>query len=324
MTSVKKRNMGRSAVFAAALVALGVAAVPAPEARAFPTMCDQGWRMDTLVEGVGNLENLDSDGAGGFFVTGLVDGYLAHVSADGRFEKLVTGLDSPAGVRVAGRSVYFLTGDDITDPPGTLQRYDLDTGEVTVLLTGLNGPNGLLLLPDGDLLFSNIGIRDTPAGISRYRPSTGEFTRTWSPVPLPNGLALAPDGRSIYASSITLQIFRIPLDAPAAATIVAGVPGLLVVPDDMEATAAGDLFVADHGVGAIYRVDPATGQGCAVVTGLLKASAPVRVPPDGTTSVRIARDGDGWSLYVTGMDGALRRLRPPADIDLTPADPTHR
>lgn len=310
-------------VTAATAAAAWVSAAPA-HAQGFPAMCADGWQATTIVEGVGNLENLDSDGAGGFYVTGIVDGYLAHVSADGTFEKLVTGLQHPAGVRVAGRSVYFLTGDGVTDPPGTLQRYDLDTGAVTVLRTGLNGPNGLLLLPDGDLLISTIGLSRAPTGIARYRPSTGEFTESWSSLPLTNGLALAPDGQSIYAGNLTMRIFRIPLHSPPDAQVVAGPPNLLTVPDDMEATRAGDLYVADHGVGAIYRVDPATGTGCAIITGLIRRPDPVRTVPDGTTSVRIARDGGSWALFVTGMDGALRRLTPPPGIDLTPADTTRR
>lgn len=307
-----------------AIAASGLLTAPAAHARILPPSCADGWQSETLLEGVGNLENLDSDGAGGFYVTGILDGYLAHVSAGGKFEKLVTGLDHPAGVRVAGESVYFLTGDGFAEAPGTLQRYDIGSGAVTVLLTGLNGPNGLLLLPDGDLLFTNIGGRGLPTGISRYRPATGEFTPTWSPVPLSNGLALAPDGRSIYTGNMTLRLFRISLDAPAVAPVVAGLPDFVALPDDMEATRAGDLFVADHLAGAVYRVDPETGAGCSVITGLIKRPDPVRIPPDGATSVRIARDGDSWALYVTSMDGTLRRLRPPADIDLTPADSTRR
>ncbi|MBF6452012.1 SMP-30/gluconolactonase/LRE family protein [Nocardia cyriacigeorgica] len=320
-------GMARARAWAALLavtVAAGLATAGPAHAQPFPAMCGDGWEATTVVEGVGNLENLDSDGAGGFYVTGIVDGFLAHVSADGKFEKLITGLDKPAGVRVVGRSVYFLTGDGINAAPGTLQRYDIDTGASTVLLTGLNGPNGLLLLPDGDLLFSTLGMQRAPTGIARYRPSTGEYTETWSSLPLTNGLALAADGRSIYTDNLTMRIFRIPLDAPNSPTVVAGPPELFALPDDMEATRDGDLFVADHIAGAIYRVDTATGASCAIISGLIKRPDPVRIPPDGTTSVRIARDGDSWSLFITGMDGTLRRLRPPAGIDLTPADATRR
>ncbi|WP_433200878.1 SMP-30/gluconolactonase/LRE family protein [Nocardia sp. CA-107356] len=282
--------------------------------------CADGWDVSTIVGGVGNLENLDTDGVGGFYVTGIVDGYLAHIDAAGEFETLVTGLDHPAGVRVVGRSVYFVTGDGLAEAPGTLRRYDIDTGAVTILLTDLPGPNGLLELPDGDLLFATIEISGPATGISRYRPATGEYTRSWSSLPWTNGLALAPDGTSIYTDNMTMRVFRVPLDDPNNPTVVAGPPNLLALPDDMEATRAGQLFVADHIQGAVYQIDPATGAACTIITGLIKPG-PMRNPPDGATSVRIARDGDGWALYVTSMDGILRRLRPPSGIDLTPADP---
>ncbi|QIS05665.1 hypothetical protein F5X71_28140 [Nocardia brasiliensis] len=309
----------RAVVFAlaAGLLSAVPTATAAPAAPA-SAQCTDGWQATTLVDGVGNLENLDADGAGGYYVTGIVDGFLGHVDSAGRFEKLLTGLDLPAGVRVAGPYVYFLTGDGLTAAPGTLQRYEIATGAVTVLLTGLNGPNGLLLLPDGDLLFSTIGVRGPQTGIGRYRPATGEYTRTWSSLPLTNGLALAPDGRSIYTDNLTMRIFRIPLDAPESPVVIAGIPNLVTLPDDMEATRSGALFVADHAFGAINMMDTRTGTACAIITGLIKPG-PTRNPPDGTTSVRIAPDGDAWALYITAMDGTLRRLRPPADIDLTPA-----
>ncbi|WP_245745991.1 hypothetical protein [Nocardia altamirensis] len=313
-------NRIRAAALTVAVFAGIVATAPMASAEPFPDMCAAGWEATTLVEGVGNLENLDSDGAGGFYVTGIVDGFLAHVDSTGRFEKLVTGLDNPAGVRVAGPYVYFLTGDGLTAGPGTLQRYEIATGAVTVQLTGLNGPNGLLLLPDGDLLFTTIGVNGPLTGIGRYRPSTGEYTKTWSNLPLSNGIALAADGKSIYADNLTARIFRIPLDSPTTQTVVSGVPQVFGLLDDMEATRAGALFVADHVVGAIYQIDTGTGSGCAIITGLIKAG-PMRNPPDGATSVRIAPDGNGWALYVTSMDGTLRRLRPPAGVDLTPATP---
>lgn len=312
-----------SSVVLSGVMAAGLATAGRAGADIFPPMCAQGWSTSVVAEGVGNLENLDSDGAGGFYVTGIADGYLGHVDAEGRLGKLVTGLDKPAGVRVAGPYVYFLTGDGTNAPPGTLQRYEIGTGEVTVLLTGLKGPNGLLLLPDGDLLFTTIGADGPPTGISRYRPSTGEYIETWSDTVFSNGMALAPDGRSIYVTDLAMRVLRIPLDAPYDAAPVIGFPELIALPDDMEATSDDQLYLADHLVGAVYRVDPSTRSACAIATGFLKPG-PMRTPLDGATSVRIARDGNSWALFVTGMDGTLRRLRPPPDVDLTPADTRRR
>src|SRR5690606_37320330 len=97
----------RAALGAMALATAGlVTTTPAAHSQILPISCADGWQSDTVVEGVGNLENLDSDGAGGFYVTGIADGYLGHVSTDGTVEKLVTDLDHPAGVRVAEGAVH--------------------------------------------------------------------------------------------------------------------------------------------------------------------------------------------------------------------------
>ncbi|WP_245663258.1 SMP-30/gluconolactonase/LRE family protein [Nocardia inohanensis] len=273
--------------------------------------------MSTVMSGRGELENLDSDGRGGFYVTTILAGELLHVGADGGVETVAQGFDHPAGVRFDGRYVYFVTGDDFSAAPGQLYRYDTESGELVSLLSGLSMANGLLLLPDGDLLIATSSFTGASQGISRYRPATGEYIKGWAPLTAANGLALSEDGKAVYASSLTMRIQRVPLDNPQAATFVTGVPKVLALPDDMEATRSGLLFFGDHGVGAIYRTDTATGETCSIIDGLIKPSA-TRVPPDGVSSVRIARDGDGWALYATAMDGNLRRLRPPPGIDLTP------
>ncbi|WP_227834211.1 NHL repeat-containing protein [Nocardia macrotermitis] len=81
--------------------------------------------------------------------------------------------------------------------------------------------------------------------------------------------------------------------------------GLALSPDH-RAVCTDDLLT-----GAIYRFDPATGRSCAIVTGLSGGWT-------GPSSVRIAPDGNRWALYVTGFDGTLRRVRPPAGVNLKP------
>src|SRR5690606_36629609 len=118
----RRKRISVTSAVVSGVVAAGVAAAGPAGADVFPPLCADGWTTSVIAEGVGNLENLDSDGAGGFYVTGIAVGYLGHIDAEGRFDKLVTGLDKPAGVRVAGPYVYFLTGDGMDSPPVTLQR----------------------------------------------------------------------------------------------------------------------------------------------------------------------------------------------------------
>ncbi|MFE3289953.1 hypothetical protein [Rhodococcus sp. NPDC059234] len=314
-----------SSACAAAAVAGLIATAPAAHAETAGSShaetdvasCAQGWQADILASGLGGLENLEPDGVGGFYLSGIVKGVLYHVDSSGEVTTLLSGLDNPAGLRLLGDDLYFLTGDGTSfTGTGTLRRYDVTTGAVTTLLTGLVQPNGLLLLPDGDLLISHLSI-PIPVGMSRYRPSTGEFTPHWSNTPYPNGIALTADRTAIYTENdFTSQVLRIPLDAPTAATVVAGVhDGLFPGLDDIVASQAGQLYLAGDTSGSVYSMDPATGTTCTIATGW---QTPSPMPPNGPTSVRIAPDGQGWALYVTSIDGNLRRLRPPPGVDLTP------
>ncbi|MFC9897087.1 hypothetical protein ACFVMC_25660 [Nocardia sp. NPDC127579] len=84
--------------------------------------------------------------------------------------------------------------------------------------------------------------------------------------------------------------------------------------DDFQATRDGKIYAAINFEGTVDRLDPATGARCSLVNGMLTPNY-----PPGPTSVRVAPDGEGLALYVSASDGVLYRLRPPADVDLTPA-----
>ncbi len=298
---------------------------PAGAAQAGVPTCADGWHAEVLAADLGGLENLEYDGRGGFYVSGIVRGEILHVAADGTVTTVRTGLEHPAGLRLIGDDLYFITGDGTTpNGGGTLSRLDVGTDEVTILLPNLVQPNGLLLLPDGDLLISQLSIPWPPVGISRYRPATGEFTLGWSPVPRPNGLALSPDHQAVITEDVlTSQLLRVPLDTPDRPVPIATVnDGLLPALDDLDVTAAGLAFVTGDYSGSVYQVDPATGTWCTLATGWTIPAGPLPArPPIGPTSARLAPDAatGAWSLYVTSIDGTLRRLRPPPTIDLTPS-----
>ena len=65
----------------------------------------------------------------------------------------------------------------------------------------------------------------------------------------------------------------------------------------------GRLYIAANIAGEVIRLNPRTGASCVLASGLHNPSA-----------VKFGR-GPGWSkrsLYVTGFDGAVVRLAPPA------------
>ncbi|MFE6925458.1 hypothetical protein ACFVAV_30900 [Nocardia sp. NPDC057663] len=315
-------------VFAPRIVAAAVTAATTAIVLAFPTPpasaavgpCSVGWQAETLASGLGELENLEPDGAGGLYVTALTPGILYHIDAESAVTTLLTNLDNPAGIRLVGDHLYFLTGDQSSpNGEGTLQRFDVTDRTATTVLTGLVQPNGLLLLPDGDLLITHLTFPTQPIGISRYRTASGEFTPGWAKAQTPNGLALAPDLQTIYIDDmLASKIVRVSLNAPDTASAVGEIrDGLFPGLDDLEATSSGLVFVAGDNSGSVYQFDPITGASCTVAEGWLVPDS-LPIPPRGPTSVRIARDVDGWALYVTCADGALRRLRPPSGVDLTP------
>lgn len=309
------RRIGAAACAVAFLL---VAAVPT--ARATPEATDrtgacQAWQMTTVASGLGALENLEPDGRGGFYLSALNDGRLLHVDDHGTSTTVLSDLDHPAGLRISGNSLYFLTGNNPGTSRGTLQRLDLETGEATTLLSGLPSPNGLLFLPDGDLIFSQLAIPNR--GIDRYSPATGRHTKSWSNTPLPNGLALTPDRTALYTDNSALStILRLPLDKPNTTSTVARLPGLIAGSDDMQATRDGTLYVAGDTSGEVYAVNTDTGRVCTIAKGLSQLS----LPPNGPTSVRVGPGPDGNALYVTAFDGKLRRLKPPAGTDLVPVN----
>ncbi|MEV5831961.1 hypothetical protein [Nocardia sp. NPDC052112] len=308
----------------AAAVTIATAAImsvlPLSPAGAGIGSCSIGWQADTLVSDLGGLENLEPDGAGGFYIAGLSTGVLYRVDAESNVTTVLTKLDNPAGLRLVGDYLYFLTGDQSSpNGTGTLQRLDVTDGAVTTVLNGLVQPNGLLLLPDGDMLITHLTAPTQPIGISRFRPTTGEFIASWANAQTPNGLALTPDLQAIYVDDmLASKIVRIPLSTPDTASVVGEIQdGLFPGLDDLVATRSGSVFVAGDNSGSVYQLDPITSASCTVAAGWLVPDS-LPVPPRGPTSVRIARDGGGWALYATCMDGTLRRLRPPPSVDLTP------
>ncbi|TMS52384.1 SMP-30/gluconolactonase/LRE family protein [Mycobacterium sp. DBP42] len=301
---------------ACAIATLSIAATPTahatPDAIGRSGVC-QAWQTTTVASGLGALENLEPDGRGGFYLSAINDGRLLHVDEHGSSSTVLSGLDHPAGLRLSGNTLYFLTGNNPGSSRGTLQRLDLSTGRATTLLTGLPSPNGLLVLPDGDLIFSQLTI--PPRGIGRYNPTTGRHTKSWSTTPLPNGLALTPDRTGLFTENSALStVLRLPLDQPNATSTVARLPGLIAGSDDMQATRDGTLYVAGDTSGEVYAVNTHTGRVCAIARGLSRLA----LPPNGPTSVRVGPGPNGNALYVTAIDGKLRRLQPPAGVDLEP------
>ncbi|MBB5918864.1 sugar lactone lactonase YvrE [Nocardia transvalensis] len=298
------RKIGKRVRVAGMAAAVAGAVLTAVPGQAAAAECG-GWQVDTVARGLEQVENLEPDGEGGFYLAG--DTKVYRMGAAGEVRTVLDHLAAPGGLQRDGNDLYFLTRQD-----GKLQRLDITSGRLDQPIDFAG--NGLLRLPGGDFLTTWVGTEGgPPRGLTRYWHDTGAVQPNWSPVPHGEGLALSPDHRTVYTDDLfTGQIYRVPLDDPGSWSIVTTLPGFFPSPDDLTMSRAGDLYVAAHFTGTIYRVDPESGASCPVATGLSGGWT-------GPSSVRIGPDGDGWALYATLFDGTVRRIRPPAGADLAPA-----
>jgi sugar lactone lactonase YvrE len=304
----------RTALLGAAIASLGAAA-PASAGET----CEP-WAQRTVASGLGSLENLEPDGRGGMFISASSRRAILRLTPDGRVETAVAGVNAPGGQRVRGSTLFFNTGDSAASglngtPDGTIDTFDLDTRRRATYSSGLTMPNGLVFLPNGDAVVS----RDLGTGTRLTRIPASDPRRpqsNWAGREDHNGLAVDTSGTFLYADETFTpesSIWRIRINRPTEITRVArlgngGTQGL----DDMTIDRRNNLYVTAQVSASIIRVNPRTGEFCTIATGLQNPSA-----------VKFGR-GPGWpsrNLYVTGFDGTVRELTPPAGYRAPDARP---
>ncbi|AUM15575.1 hypothetical protein D092_09145 [Rhodococcus ruber Chol-4] len=303
--------MDRKAAGLALAVGLLAGGAPAAAASA-PTSCTP-WRVDVVASGLGILENLAFDGRGGLLASASTPaggGSLLTLTPDGRADTVVAEVPAPGGIVVDEGTAFFTTGNGTVSgllgrTDGTLEAVDLGTGARRTVAAGLTMPNGLVRLPGGDFLVSrNLG---SPPGLTRV-PVDGRAPETLrTDLGSVNGLAI--EGKTVYAATTFDPTTRIhaldadDLDGPARTLDPSG-PGPLETADDLDVGPDGALYVPLNVAGRILRVDPVTGAGCTIATGVPFVSAVA------------FGDGPGWDpdvLYTTGFDGSVHAVRPVRD-----------
>jgi gluconolactonase len=160
---------------------------------------------------------------------------------------------------------------------GSVQRIDLQTGEVRVLYDScdgrpLNGPNDIVFDSAGGFWFTCFGYSDGEnrrlGGLYYARADGSRIERVRAEQISPNGVGLSPDQKTVYWSDSMLQkLWALELDAPGqAGSEVGHASGRVVVTlpsmqwfDSMAVEADGRVCVGTLFSGAITVVDPATG-----------------------------------------------------------------
>lgn len=269
------------------------------------------WKVRTVASGLGVLENLEPDGAGGLLISNNGANEIDRLTPDGTASTFIPNVPSPGGERIRGGSLYFNTGDSpqagvLGTTDGTVQRYDLSSGALSTWTGGLSMPNGLVFMPSGDAAVSRV----SPGwGITRI-PATDPAhpQRNWVQTNDSNGLAVDPTGTWLYFDE-TFQpgglVMRARIADPTDVEQVASLGQGLVL-DDMTIDRQGLLYIAANRpapAGEVIRVDPSAGTGCVIASGLGDPSA-----------VKFGC-GPGWPgdhLFVVGFEGSVYDLSPPA------------
>jgi streptogramin lyase len=302
---MRTTRLKRAAVCVAIAVIGGVWATPASGA------CVP-WSASTVLSGQGLLENLVFDGRGGLLLSASGQGAILRLDRNGELATLIDDVYAPGGLRVRRGVLYFNTGDAAVSgvqgiADGTIDRFRFETGRRTTWARGLTMPNGLVFLPNGDAVVSrDLG---TGTGMTRIRardPDPPQFN--WARLDDSNGMAVDPTGRWLYTVETFTpesRVYRIRIANPARIEVVASLGGARTKGlDDLTIDRRGRLYITANIAGEVIRLNPSTGATCVLASGLRNPSA-----------VKFGR-GPGWSkrsLYVTGFDGAVTRLTPPAD-----------
>lgn len=171
---------------------------------------------------------------------------------------------------------YTLPGglpDDWTG--GSIQRVDLDTGEVTTLYTESSGrplraPNDLVFDAHGGFWFSDHGVRaertSDRTGLHYALPDGSRCEEVVFPLDAPNGVGLSPDGSTLYAAEThTGRVFSWPVTGPGQVgqaspighhgALLAGLPGMQLL-DSLAVDSGGWVCVGTLGNGGITAISP--------------------------------------------------------------------
>ena len=201
---------------------------------------------------------------------------------------------------------------------GSVQRVDLETGEVRVLYDScdgrpLNGPNDIVFDSTGGFWFTCFGFSDGETrrlgGLYYARADGSAIKRVRGEQISPNGVGLSPDQKTVYWSDSMLQrLWALPLEGPGQAAPETGhLSGRVVVNlpghqwfDSLAVQADGRVCVATLFNGGITVVDPETG-----------AAEHVAFPDPITTNICFG-GADMRDAWVTGSStGRLYKCRWP-------------
>lgn len=267
--------------------------------------------MRIIAEGLQFPEGPIAMEDGSILLVEIARGTLSRVQPDGSIDVVAECSGGPNGAAIGPDGAAYICNnggfswrhvngmllpgvqaEDYTG--GSIQRVDLETGEVSTLYTecdgwSLKGPNDIVFDRDGGFYFTDLGKgRETEfdRGGMYYALPDGSSVRTVSrPLITPNGVGLSPDEDRLYfAETMTGRVRFWELESPGVVksegdqlASSAGVPSQLlgIVPNDgrvdsLAVDSEGNVCVATLGSGAVTAFAP---------DGSLRAIVPVPGDP---------------------------------------------
>ena len=229
---------------------------------------------------------------GSVVLTEIAAGRLTRVHADGRRETLVDTGGGPNGAAIGPDGAIYITNNGGSfqwieqegllipgpTPPthtgGSIQRYDLKTGELTTLYEEcdgkrLVGPNDLVFDRAGGFWFTDHGC-STPEGrkfgaLYYALPDGSKITRLREHFVSPNGVGLSPDESVVYMADTSLgRLWAFDVSAPGELSegppfqpgrVVCNLPGYQLL-DSLAVEAGGKVCVATIINGGVTAFDP--------------------------------------------------------------------
>ena len=229
---------------------------------------------------------------GSVILTEIAAGRLTRAHPDGRRETLVETGGGPNGAAIGPDGAIYITNNGGSfqwieqegllipgpTPPthtgGSIQRYDLETGELTTLYEEcdgkrLVGPNDLVFDRQGGFWFTDHGC-STPEGrkfgaLYYALPDGSRITRLREHFVSPNGVGLSPDEDVVYMADTSLgRLWAFDVSAPGELAegppfqpgrVVCNLPGYQLL-DSLAVEAGGKVCVATIINGGVTAFDP--------------------------------------------------------------------
>ena len=231
---------------------------------------------------------------GSVIVVELAAGVLSRIRPDGSKEIVAETGGGPNGAAIGPDGAVYVTNsggmvfteDDgvlFTDgsapddyQSGSIQRVDLDSGEVRTLYTKADGrdlraPNDLVFDADGGMWFTDLGKHlgeaRYPGGLFYAQPDGSEIRRVADGIDA-NGIGLSPDGKRLY-TALTYERLVLEFDVKGPGDlepqmppgrVVASFPGRQWL-DSLAVTEDGHVCVGSlFDMPGIVSVDPESGE----------------------------------------------------------------